>query len=687
MADSGREASRERRRQLVQGKTGLPAAAERTRNGANRANGGGNVAMSPAPVAAPAPVPSVEASVAAPQPASATQSFRPVGVQQGRAASMARREQLVRGKEALRANGQGGSSSSSVSMPSASSTAGRVSPEHGREASMMRRQQLVRGKSALQSNVSAAPAAMPAASASVVSSAPAGGDIKHGRAASMARRQQLVRGKAAVQGNYRPGNDSVNGAETPSQNVARSGSNGAPRTINYPPKVTETVTYGDRVVTGIRIGRGTNVTGDEPGHNKPVTGSQYIGRESGTTPRMGGVKVGASRTEAGLVVTGTQVRNTIKITGDEPNPNLKITGEADQGADADLVDRSAQQVYSSTQFDRNSSPHGHTVFGYNLGRSAKAIGSRERDRKNAVEVTEKGLSISGVAVGRSGRVTGDHAGSCRSVTGDQYLTPASQLPFCEPGAANAVTGDVEDIGMRERVSGINVEHHTRVTGSEAGHHLGLTGTPYLPQSSVRGDGIGQRVSGNVTLHADHVTGTARGAGRNISGTPYYREEREANVYENARECVEDIDQRFSVRSPQREAQLRVREAAAQAPAGKVTGTFAAGEGKITGNQEFMFRSRAQQDRKEGRITGEGRQEGAPITGAAWQQHNQVTGTEGHFATERNPSASAGEPHAFAGAGKFKGKGNHTPPTSHVTGMVGWSAKTAARVTLSGGAQG
>lgn len=509
--------------------------------------------------------------------------------------------------------------------------------------------------------------------------------MQHGRAASMARRAQLVRGKTALQGTLQP--NSVNGNAASPQTVTQPGGNGAQRAINYPPKVTETVTYGDRVVTGIRIGRGSNVTGDEPGYDKPVTGSQYIGRESGITPRMGGIKVGASRTEGGLVVTGTQVRNTIKITGDEPNPSLKITGEADQGADADLVDRSAQQIYSSTQFDRTSSPHGHTVFGYNLGRSAKAIGSRERDRKNAVEVTEKGLSISGVAVGRSARVTGDHAGSCRSVTGDQYLTPASKLPFCEPGAATAASGDIEDNGMREKVTGIDVEQHGKVTGSEAGHHLGLTGTPYLPAATVARDGVGQRVSGDVTLHVDRVTGTGRGVGKNISGTPYYREEREANVYADARECVEDIDQRFSVRSPQREAQLRIREAAEAAPAGKVTGTFAAGEGKITGNQEFMFRSRAPQERKPGRVTGEGREEGVAITGAAWQPRNNVTGTEGHFATERNPSVSAGEPHAFAGAGKFKGKGNHTAPTSHVTGMVGWSAKTAARVTLSGGAQG
>ena len=80
-------------------------------------------------------------------------------------------------------------------------------------------------------------------------------------------------------------------------------------------------------------------------------------------------------------------------------------------------------------------------------------------------------------------------------------------------------------------------------------------------------------------------------------------------------------------------------------------------------------------------------EGRKISGGAWDIKSNVTSTEDYHAAERNPSARAGQSHTFANASLFKGKGNHAAPTQHVTGLVGWSAKTAARVTLSGGAQG
>ena len=122
---------------------------------------------------------------------------------------------------------------------------------------------------------------------------------------------------------------------------------------------------------------------------------------------------------------------------------------------------------------------------------------------------------------------------------------------------------------------------------------------------------------------------------------------------------------------------------------RITGAFARGENKITGAQEFHSRTRAQVPGESGskRITGEGSSEGPALTGGAWDANANVTGTEGYIAADRNPSERSGSPQAFASAKLFKGKGNHKAPTQHVTGMVGWSSKTAARVTLSGGAQG
>jgi len=649
-ATGGREASRERRERLVQGKNALPKAAERSRVGDERAP----QSMAP-PVVAATPAPAAKPEAA---PAPVVQPATPVGhALTGVEASRARRAALVQGKTALKA--------------AQSTVATTVSNDTTDEAT--------------------ATAAPLTGSGRQIAQALRGARARHGR------------GDA--------------GATRPSGRVRKA------EPIQYPPKVAESRSYGDKTVTGVRIGRGMNVTGDEPGAGLQVTGTQYVGKETGFTPREGGVKVGAARTPAGLVVTGTQVRSTVKITGDESNANIRITGETDQELGDDLLDRREQGAYTSMQFARQHNPHGHTVFGTNLGRSAKSAGSRERNRERALEQTDGGLPISGTAVGRSARVTGDEPGSCRAVTGSQYLKPASQQPLCEvPGsragarAGNAmgmngridpVTGEkvvVSETWTRQRITGVDVEHNSNVSGDEYGACATVTGTPYVGpgqyEASCRTDveavvqrvapglATGNRVTGDIAVNAGHVTGTQRGGDRTITGTAYYRAEREDEMKGNA---VQYLDSRFSVRSPQREAQLRADQKAIEAPSAesRITGTFAAGHGKITGNQEFHFnpRPRAERSEDKSRITGEGRVEGPVITGGAWDERSNVTGTEGYIAAERNPSERAGQPQAFAGTKAFKGKGNHKAPTQHVTGMVGWSAKTAARVTLSGGAQG
>ncbi len=493
--------------------------------------------------------------------------------------------------------------------------------------------------------------------------------------------------------------------------------------IKYPPKVADTETYAGKKVTGVRIGRGFNMTGDEAGTDMQVTGTQYIGRETGFNPREGGVKVGASRTQGGLVVTGTQVRSKVMITGDESRSAGRITGEADQDVGDDVINRREQGAYTSMQFQRQNNPHGQTVFGTNLGRSAKSVGSRSRDLERAIEQTDGGLAISGTALGRSSRVTGDEAGSCHPITGDQYLMPAGAQQMCDAdgkksrqrtgaamgmnGRPDPVTGEkvvVSESWTRQRVTGVDVEHNTNVTGDEYGVCSPITGTPYVgpaqyetfcatgdancaAQLATPGLTAGNRVTGDTARSVEYVTGTHRGSERSITGTPYYRADVEGEMNNNV---VDRVNKSFSIRSPQRDSQLKAGTAAVDAPSaeGRITGTFAAGHGKITGNQEFHFAPRLKAEQA-GRtmITGEGRVAGPAITGSAWTETRKVTGTEGPTATERNPSERAGKPQAFAGSNAFKGKGRHEEPRKIVTGMVGWSAKSAAKVTLSGGAQG
>jgi len=470
--------------------------------------------------------------------------------------------------------------------------------------------------------------------------------------------------------------------------------------LAYAPKVTESGTQGGQRVTGIRIGDGKQVTGDERGTVMPVSGTQYIDTDSPTAFRAAAPKVGQMRTQGGQTVSGTLVRSQVRITGDEAGASVTITGKADPRLDDDVTARSHQAGFAGAQFQRQANPHGSTVFGTNLGRSVRTAGSRERNRSLAIETTEKGLAVTGSALGHGSRMTGDESGLCRSVTGNQYLAPARAQPACggkaEPVTASKVS--VSESWGGQRITGMDVEHNPRVTGDEPGSCSALTGSQYQGRSTANGwcnaaqagAAAARRakppaslVTGDTPLQADSVTGTARGAGRDITGTPYQASEQAVGA--KPADPVATLDTRFSVRSPQRAAHL---VAANTADAPGITGSFAVGGDKVTGNVEFLARprTRAAGDKPaHTKISGEGMDVGR-ITGDAWGAHPAVTGTDGAFAAERNPSARGPKARAFAGSTAFKSQAVHEEPKQLVTGMF-YFAKTGARVTLSGGAQG
>jgi hypothetical protein len=483
-------------------------------------------------------------------------------------------------------------------------------------------------------------------------------------------------------------------------------------TLAYAPKVVAAETHAGQRVTGSRIAQGHAVTGAERGLTLPVSGTQYIGADAGAAWRAGGPKVGLARTDGGAIVSGTLVRSKIRVTGDEAGSAIAITGEADGRIDDDVTARVDAGTDVSAQFARQTNPHRGAYA--NVRRSVRTIGSRERARQFALETTEGGLPVTGSAIGRSVRVSGDEAGACRSITGDQYLAPADRQADCGGRAATPAPGmprgaqrpdpvsgakvSVAQTWRGRRVTGIDVEEHPRVTGSAPGACAAVTGSPYLGADTTYRwcddaavDAAHERllprppasiVTGDTPLHDAAVTGTARGAAREISGTPYYREA--PPTAEAVQPSIERIDDRFSVRSPQRTAQLR-----APADGGKITGSFAVGHGKVTGNLEFAFKPRPSADPNNVaarlRITGEGRSDGRAISGQAWTQQANVT--DGALVGDRNPSERGGKPRAFAGACRFKKLASHEEPKHLVTGMFGYSSDSAAKVTLSGGAQG
>jgi hypothetical protein len=636
-ATSGRDVAIARRLALSAGKGALPPAKERVRVGFRSAGlpEAGSVAAAPAPVAAPRPAP-VASAVPALVPAV---SARLTGIE--------RRRALSAGKAGLQAQKAG--------IPQA-----------------------------------VAPAPVPATPVETC----VGGSC----------RDQAKARRAAMAATGR-------GAAPPAQ-PSRTGK------LDYAPKVVESKTQHGLHVTGSRIGRGQQVTGDERGTVMPVSGTQYIDAENGGAWRASGSKVGQARTENGLVVSGTLVRSSVRITGDERGDNVTITGKVDPRPSQDLTARPEGGAAVSAQFQRQSNPHGATVFGTNLGRSAQGVGSRQRQREPAIESTEAGAVISGSAIGRSQRVTGDEGGSCRPITGNQYLAPARRETAC--GGTGGGTAPAAHIGASrpdpvtgskvgvfetwggQRLTGLDLEHHGKVTGDAPGTCAALTGSQYQGPSTVAGfcgpdaaksatarrmqARASRAVTGDTPLHDTSVSGLNRGAVRDISGTPYYREETPAAI---SADPVAAVDQGFSIRSPQRSAQLRS-DRAANDGAGRITGSFAVGGGKVTGSFEFIGTPRvaANKDRApaHSKISGEGSTKGLAITGNSYGENRNVTGTEGAFAADRNPTIRGEKGKAFAGATKFKNQANHEEPKQLVTGMVGYVSKSGARVTLSGGAQ-
>jgi hypothetical protein len=600
--------------------------------------------------------------------------------QSGRAAAIARRQALSAGKAALPpAAERVRTGERSAALPAATPT---VTPAPLAQAA---------ARPATPANPAVVPAPIPCSSGSC-------------REQARARRAALsLRGRG----------------DAPAAPPARAPRQGK---LNYAPKVIASTTHARQTVTGLRIGRGGVMTGDEAGATLPVSGTQYIGADAGAPVRSGGPKVGIATTPNGQRVSGTLVRSKVAITGDEAGHAVRITGEVDPLPGDDLTERDPAGGYTAAQFQRQVDPHGHSVFGTNIGRSAGAPGSRSRTRELVIESTEHGQRITGSAIGRSARVTGDAAGACHAITGDQYLTPARAQAECGasgggtaaalPGGAarrDPVTGAKVTLATtwgQQRVSGIDVEYNPAVSGDAPGSCAVITGTPYQGPHTVVGwcdpatgeAGAGRlvrrpavsAVTGDAPLHGSGVTGTERGAARDITGTPYFRESPAEAPPANA---VAALDARFSVRSPQRAAHLRAPAPAADAAgaAARMTGSFAIGQGKITGNLEFQFRGRDARsaDAKPAhlRLTGEGRSAGKAITGSAWSDQGNVTGTEGATASERNPSERAGKPQGFAGAQRFKALAHQDERKQLVTGMFGWSSNSAAKVTLSGGAQG
>ncbi len=381
-------------------------------------------------------------------------------------------------------------------------------------------------------------------------------------------------------------------------------------------------------VTGDSVDHSPKVTGDESGMNRELTGTRYTAASD----------IGASTTPGGSHVTGIMVGCHDSVTGDEAGSCRRITGD----------DYIGQEQFAS--FCKTT--------------------PAPQEQKTDVSFADTGNMVTGTMTGRSDRVTGDEAGTCKAVTGTPYASLDQATAYCE-------ASEVVETEARQRppagtpgaiMTGQQPGVGGAMTGAEKGSCEPITGTPYI--------GADQFADACPATPADTASPDFP---QPLEGAPW---------------------QQFSVTPPSGGA------AHAEGSTGvtgncyearhDITGPFGMAGGKVTGTEEARFGGRMQSGqhrpvvaqqidgRVKARITGEGQDAGLKITGNDWVRNQHVTGTEGRSATLRNPTIRMGMTDTMAVLQK---RNEALPvPDSKVTGGSGNTDK-GSLITYSGGARG
>jgi hypothetical protein len=460
-------------------------------------------------------------------------------------------------------------------------------------------------------------------------------------------------------------------------------------------KVAVTSTSHGNPVTGNKLGRASKVTGNEPGTCKNVTGNEYISAEQlqsycGETVQKSPRKPSMAETMKGKAVTGDQVGRSERVTGDEHGMNRTLTGTQ----------------YTAPQ---------------DIGGAPAKVGKSH---------TLRGGSVTGTMVGRRERMTGDEAGSCRNITGDDYIGEEQFTSFCStrPEPQDRKVGVSKTAGG-ETVTGSMTGRSSRVTGDEPGTCKAVTGTPYAGSEQLDAyceapaadaakkrtapsrRNFGAQMTGQQPSVGGRMTGDEKGACETVSGTPYVGADQVAEACPatasepGSADFPRPIDgtpwSDFSTGGPShasRQPAHRSHVTGSQYESSShITGPFGMAGGKVTGTEEARFGhgNRAPEPiqdtveevdgRVKSRITGEGMDAGHKITGDDWERGDHVTGTEGVSATRRNMTMRGSAPTGAMGARAAQPQ-EAPQPVSRVTGSSG-NTESGSLITYSGGARG
>ncbi|AAP99598.1 MULTISPECIES: carboxysome assembly protein CsoS2 [Prochlorococcus] len=523
-------------------------------------------------------------------------------------------------------------------------------------------------------------------------------------------------------------------------------------------KVGVSETSSGQVVTGTQANRSTKTTGNEASTCRSVTGTQYMGEEAFSTfcqstpiPSQP-LKVAVTNTSHGNLVTGNEVGRSEKVTGNEPGTCKNLTG-------TEYISSNQSNEYcgginpSPRKVGHSLTQDGRTVSGVMVGRSSRVTGDEAGSHKGltgdqylgsdplpegrpAEKVssfnTLAGAGVTGTNVSRTESVTGNEPGTCKLVTGDEYIGQQQYQSFC----GGKPKGEAPKVGLSltnksQIVSGTQTGRSQIVTGDEPGTCKAVTGTPYagLEQASQLCDvnsvnEIQQRTPRNIGTPAPALTGQQpgiggvmtgadRGACELLTGTPYVGGDQINQACANSSKNVSDSNDQvslggpgtqFTVQSPARSAQKSREQltgvtGTSYENGSRITGPFDMALEKITGTEQFRFGSKLDQtlpssideapvsekgSRPISRITGEGQSSGLNITGDDWARGESVTGTEGRSSTRRNPSRAGG----MSAMPAFEPKRNEelAKPDLLITGSSGNTGQ-GQLVTFSGGARG
>jgi len=169
---------------------------------------------------------------------------------------------------------------------------------------------------------------------------------------------------------------------------------------------------------------------------------------------------------------------------------------------------------------------------------ARLAAAAEASWKVGLTETSQGQTVTGTQANRSLATTGNEAGTCRTVTGTEYLGAEIFNTFCQssPLGTQPAKVRVSATSQGNRVTGNEVGRSEKVTGDEPGTCKLVTGTEYVsanqdgawcgtstPGPRKVGQGIsagGQKVSGVMVGRSELVTGNESGSGRQLSGDQY-----------------------------------------------------------------------------------------------------------------------------------------------------------------------